>query len=63
MRVCKILSKGEFVIDFYSGSGTIAEERTRSAMLVGTGATYEVRRILCLRACMSEVGGALQRCE
>ena len=31
-------------------------------MLVGVHATYEVRRILCLQACMSRVGGALQRC-
>ena len=25
--------------------------------------TYEVRRVLCLRACVSRVGGVLQRCK
>ena len=48
--------------DFYSRYGIAADERTRSAMLVGTQAAYEVRRIPCLRACVSGVGGALQRC-
>ena len=31
-------------------------------MFAGVHATYELRRIPCLRACVSGVGGALQRC-
>ena len=37
-------------MDFYSGSGTTADEHVKSAMLVGARAAYEVRRILCLQA-------------
>ena len=31
-------------------------------MLVGSRTKYEVRRIPCLLACMSGVGGEVQRC-
>ena len=51
----------EFVMDFYSGSGTTTDESIRNAMLAGVHMAYEVRRILCPRACVSGVGGALQR--
>ena len=61
-RACKILRGEEFVTDFDSGSRTAAHERTRSAMLVGVHAAYELRRIPCLRACVSGVGSAVQRC-
>ena len=61
-RACKILSGGEFVIDFYSRSRTAKDEHMRSVILVGAHAAYEVSRIQCLRACMLGVGGALQRC-
>ena len=60
MRVCEILSGGEFVTNFYSGFKIATDERTRSAMLGGTRAAYEVRRIPCLWACMSGVESALQ---
>ena len=42
-RACKILSEGEFVTDFDSGSGTAADERTRSAMLASAHAAYELK--------------------
>ena len=49
-------------MDFSFGSGAVADECTRSTMLASERATYEVRRIPRLRACMSRVGGVLQRC-
>ena len=42
-RACKVLSEGEFVMDFDSGSGTAADERIRSAMLAGVHAAYELK--------------------
>ena len=54
--------KKKIVTDFISGSGTTTGERTTSAMLASVHATYEVRIIPCLQACVSRVGGVLQRC-
>ena len=59
MRACKILSRGEFVMDFYSGYGIVADESMRSAMLAGIQVGYKVRRIPCLQECVSRVGGVL----
>ena len=59
MRACKILTEGEFVMNFYSRSKTATDERTRSAILAGAHVAYEVRRIPCLWACVSGVGRAL----
>ena len=42
MRAFKILSWGEFVTDFDSGSRTTADEHTRSAMLAGAHTAYEL---------------------
>ena len=36
---------GEFVTDFYTGSGTPVDERTRSAMLAGAHAAYALKDI------------------
>ena len=44
MRACKILSRGEFITDFNSGSGTAADKRTRSAKLAGVHAAYELKK-------------------
>ena len=60
-KACKILSGGEFVTNFYFGSGTIADERTRNTMLVGVCA-YKVRRVSCLWAGVLGFGGELKRC-
>ena len=42
MRACKILRGGEFVTDFYSGSETVADKHSRSAMLASAHAAYEL---------------------
>ena len=42
-RACKILSGGELVADFDSGSRTAVDERTRSAMLAGAHVTNELK--------------------
>ena len=41
------------MLRFDSGSGIATDERTRSAMLAGTHATYELKEniIVCERAC------------
>ena len=41
--MCKSLSGGEFVKDFDSVSGTVVDERTRSAMLAGAHVAYELK--------------------
>ena len=35
--------RSKFVTDFNSGSGTVVDERTRSVMLAGEHATYELK--------------------
>ena len=59
MRVCKILSEGEFLTDFYSRSRTTVDEHRRSAKLAGAHATYEVKTLSCLRVWALGVGGEL----
>ena len=49
-------------MDFDSGSGSAADERTRSAMLAAAHAAYELKGISCLQAYVSGVGAVLQRC-
>ena len=44
------------------GLGQAADERKRSAMLAGAHTAFELKRISCLRTCVSGVGGALQWC-
>ena len=48
-------------MDFYSRSGKIVDECTRSAILARSRSTYEVRRVPCLWVCVSGVGGTLER--
>ena len=51
------------VTEFYYGFETAANESTRSIMLASAHTVYEVRRIRTyIRACVSIVGGAIQRC-
>ena len=55
-KACKILSRGEFVTDFYSGSGTVADKRSRSAMLASAHTAYELKENIMFAVCVSRVG-------
>ena len=48
------------VTNFYSGSGVVTDNRTRSVILVGVQ-RMSVKRILYLRACVSSIQVVLHR--
>ena len=50
---------GRLVTDFYSGSGTTADEPTKSAMLAGAHAAYELKKnIMSTGVCVGIWGRA-----